>query len=408
VADTDWAFHADDSAVLEALGTGAHAASLRVYFGTVGYAELAPLAAAARKAKIRRGPQVLILPGIMGSKLGGAPPAPGASGVVWLDPLKIGAGRLLDLALPEGRRLAPVGVMLFAYARLKLQLQIQGFDTAFHPYDWRLGLEELGLALAARIAANAKPVILIGHSMGGLVARMALAMLPKRRVRKLILLGTPNFGSFAPVQALRGTYAYVRKVATLDLENSPEFLAERVFHSFPGLYQLLPGGRPRKVADLCRPARWPTAGLAPDPRLLAEVASARAKLAPPDPRMLQIAGVNRATIVNVHRKPGGFEYEMGLRGDGTVPLALALLPKLKTYYVEEWHARLPNNSEVIRAIVELIRRGRTRVLPQRWRGVTALAERIDDAALRKVGGEKIDWRRLDAHAREAILADLSS
>src|ERR1700722_5482096 len=75
----DWAFHADDDVVLDALACGEHEQSLREYFGPPAYAELSVLAAAAKRAKKSRGPRVLILPGIMGSKLGG-PIGRGAGG----------------------------------------------------------------------------------------------------------------------------------------------------------------------------------------------------------------------------------------------------------------------------------------------------------------------------------------
>jgi len=78
--DADWAFHADDGELLAALASGRQASSLRVYFGSAAYDELAPLARAAA-AVTPAGPRVLILPGIMGSRLGG----PG--GLVWIDPL---------------------------------------------------------------------------------------------------------------------------------------------------------------------------------------------------------------------------------------------------------------------------------------------------------------------------------
>jgi len=137
----DWAFHADDAAVLDALANGGHAGSLREYFGAPAYAELSALAASAKAIKKSPGPRVLILPGIMGSKLGG-PIRPGArSTVLWIDPLQIAAGRLTALTLPSGKSLEATGVLLFSYARLKLQLQIAGCDVSFYPYDWRLGLD---------------------------------------------------------------------------------------------------------------------------------------------------------------------------------------------------------------------------------------------------------------------------
>jgi pimeloyl-ACP methyl ester carboxylesterase len=402
----DWAFHADDAAVFEALGLGTHATSLREYFGAPGYAELSQLAAAARQATPRKGPRVLMLPGIMGSKLGrpGLPHA--APQVLWIDPLAIANSGLLDLALPKGRALVPMGVLLFSYARLKLRLQIAGFEMDFYPYDWRLSLDESGSALAAHIAAIGEPVHIVAHSMGGLVARMAAAKLPKRCVRKLILLATPNLGSYAPIQALRGTYPFVRKVATLDLAHTPEFLAANAFCSFPGLYQLLPVRRDLSGTDIYDAATWPANGPAPDARLLAQAESVFAALAPADSRMRQIVGVNRETVVGVRRRGNEFEYDLGMNGDGTVPLALARLPRLETYYVEETHSNLANNALVTRAVIDLLRRGRTTLLPRRWRAKHARLRRTNDAKLRLNDGGKIDWRRLNSAEREATLAEL--
>ena len=89
----DWAFHADDGAVLDALAAGTHAGSLREYFGAIVYPELAALAAAASKVRTRAGPRVLILPGIMGSRLGRENRGR-SSGVLWLDPPCIAGGGL--------------------------------------------------------------------------------------------------------------------------------------------------------------------------------------------------------------------------------------------------------------------------------------------------------------------------
>jgi pimeloyl-ACP methyl ester carboxylesterase len=407
VAEADWAFRADDGAVFDALAGARHVDCLREYFGASAHAELAVMAAAAKKAKSRGGPRVLILPGIMGSRLGRTDRG-ARSEVLWIDPLRIGAGRMTELMLPERQALQSNGVLLFSYAKLKLKLQLDGCNADFFPYDWRLGLDELGTALAARIAADRKPVTLIAHSMGGLVARMAAAKLAKRYVRKLIMLGTPNGGSFAPVQALRGTYPFVRKLATLDRKHSAEYLAEAVFGTFPGLYHLLPMPRRLDGIDLLDPRCWPADGPAPNPQLLAQVAAARKGLPRPDSRMIQIVGVNQETVVGVRRTAAGFEYALGMNGDGTVPLASALLPKLKTYFVEELHGNLANNPQVIQAAIDLVRRGRTQELPQRWNRRRGPLRSIDDVRLRMDDRGKIDWRRLNSAQREAALAELDS
>jgi pimeloyl-ACP methyl ester carboxylesterase len=411
--NADWAFHAGDAEVFDALARGRHAASLREYFGAPAYAELSAMAAAEKKMKKPRGPRVLILPGIMGSKLGGALQRTGAKTrrrapqVLWIDPLQIAAGRLTALTLPSGQALKAMGVLLFSYARLRLQLRLCGCDAGFFPYDWRLGLDELGKRLAARIESDDRPVVLVAHSMGGLVARSAARTLPKRRVRRLIMLGTPNLGSFAPVQALRGTYPFVRKMSTLDRRHSAEDLAQNVFCTFPGLYQMLPA-RQIKGVDLFDPECWPARGPVPSAHLLREAAAARAGLAPVDSRMVHIVGVNQETVIGLRRTAAGFEYAMDRNGDGTVPLSLARLPKLMCYFVDESHADLANNPRVIQAVIDVVRRGYTCALPRRWRAKPGHIRRIDDAELCREGTEKIDWRRLTPAQREAVFAALDT
>lgn len=411
--NADWAFHADDEEVLHALGCGLQMESLREYFGAPAHAELSVLAAAARKAKKTRGSRILILPGIMGSKLGGPLRRVGgrhrnpASEVLWIDPLQIAAGRLTAMALPN-QSLKPMGVLLFSYARLKLQLQIAGFDASFYAYDWRQGLKELGAKLAADIEADGRPVVLVAHSMGGLVGRMAAGILPRRLVRKLIMLGTPNQGSFAPIQALRGTYPVVRKISTLDHLHSAEDLAQHVFCTFPGLYHMLPPAQYAEGVDLFDAQSWPADGPTPRAELLAQVAGARRALAPVDSRMVHIIGVNQETVVSMRRTAAGFEYAMDRNGDGTVPVSLAKLSKLTCYFVDEAHADLANNSRVIQAVIDIVRRGRTAGLPRCWRAKPGIVRHVDDALLRLEGAGKIDWKRLTPAQREVVFAALDS
>ncbi len=157
------------------------------------------------------------------------------------------------------------------------------------------------------------------------------------------------------MQALRGTYPFVRKMSALDHEHSAEHLAESVFRTFPGLYHMLPAPKWVTGMDLYDPRCWPSDGPAPDAALLGRAAAARACLAPADSRMIHVVGVNQETVVGLRRTAGRFEYTMDRNGDGTVPLALAKLPGLKSYFVDESHANLPNNPRVIQAIIDLAR-----------------------------------------------------
>jgi hypothetical protein len=407
---SDWALHATDAQIFDALARRRHCESLREYFGARGLEELAELARAAKRAKRRAGPRVLIVPGMMGSRLCDTVRAPASRRaallrVLWVDPVRIGAGHLSRLTLPSPRSIRPRGVLLFSYAKLKLQLAIEGFDARFHAYDWRLGIDALGAALSAAIAAAGEPAVVIAHSMGALVARVAARRLPHRALKRLIMLGAPNRGALAPVLALRGSYPFVRKLSRLDLAHSPEELAAEVFGTFPGLYHLLPP-EPTPECDLLDPRSWPTQGPAPDAGLLAGVGRARAQMAAPDERMVQIVGVNRETVVSLRRTPAGFEYGSSRNGDGTVPVALALLPGLKTYFAEESHGNLANNPRIVRAIVDLVRDGSTRALKRRYVPREDGLRLIDDAELSRADGGKIDWRLLDSSQREAALADL--
>jgi hypothetical protein len=413
---SDFAFHAANAAVLDALASRRHCQSLREFFGTSLFEELSVLARAARKAKTKRAARVIVVPGMMGSRLcalRGAARAPAraaatrGSRVLWIDPRSIAAGGLKDLVLPSGKSIRARGVLLPSYARLKLQLAIEGFDARFFAYDWRLGIDRIGSALAAAIRAGDKPAVIIAHSMGALAARFAVGRLPRRKVRRLILLGAPNRGSFAPVLALRGTYPFVQRLSRLDLKHSAEHLAARIFSTFPGLYQLLPlrehSGLP---LDLLDPANWPSSGPRPDPAHLARVAQVRAGLSEPDSRMVQIVGINRETIVGLRRSGEGFEYVSSRNGDGTVPVAMALVPGLTTYYADESHGNLACSPALVEAIVELVRSGSTGTLAQRFKPHGGAEGYIDDARLGTLDRSKIDWRMLDSVQREAVMADL--
>ncbi|MFL5309071.1 MAG: lipase family alpha/beta hydrolase, partial [Myxococcales bacterium] len=381
------AFTLKPEEIERSLLTGESRGVLEDYFGPENYTQLRDLSRDASTRSVRGGPRVLILPGIMGSTLGkrGALHIPDP---LWVNPLAIAFGRLTELAL-NGRSAAisATGVVLLAYLKLKLRLKIAGFDADFFPYDWRRSLKETGTSLADAIRKDpANQVSLVVHSMGGLVARAALPATGDK-VSRLVMLGTPNYGSFAPAQVIRGTYDVVQKVAAVDLKHDAAELCTLVFNTFPGLYEMLPA--PDKFADvnLYDSAGWPPTGPKPRPGLLSGVKPVVDALAPADARFFLVAGVNQETVVGLQLNGGEFAYQVSPDGDGTVPLAFARLagiPENQIYYVEEGHGGLPNNGRVESAAIDLLATGRTTALPNVRPPSQRAARMVSESQLREM------------------------
>jgi pimeloyl-ACP methyl ester carboxylesterase len=398
-----------DSIVEQLLASGAQRRELIAYFGEAEYETLAPLARQAMSVQVTDdAPRVYIVPGIMGSQLGLLRPAPLPNDVLWIDPVDIGIGNLSLLRLPDGARIVSLGVVLFTYLRLKLQLRIAGFAPVFHDYDWRLGVDELGRRLAERLRGEPRRVMVVAHSMGGLVSRAALACEGLAHVERVVLLGTPNLGSYAPVQALRGVYAVVRKVARLAApDQSAELLAGEVFSTFPSLYHLLPPPGFDSAMDLFEMDTWPNSGPRPHVQLLQNARSLADHLAAPDERFINVVGAGQETVTRVTRRKDGFVYTITRQGDGTVPLACAALPGARTYYTNVAHSELARDPAVAQAIADVLRMGETQRLESRWsRGGRAEAQ-ISDAELRRTHTGKVDWVHMDPDARQIFLRNLN-
>ena len=402
-------FSLSDELVEEALISGEYRDLLEDYFGEEVYDELRAVATQSRRVQVRGGPRVLILPGIMGSKLGKKKRF--LDDTIWIDPVDVIAGRLKELELKAGdSAIEPLGVMLTTYLKLKLRLRLAGFDAAFHPYDWRRSLGELGAELADRIRRETKqgetvmPLYLVAHSMGGLVCRAALKVLDEgeddRCVSRLVMLGTPNYGSFSPVQALSGYHSMVRKVAALDLKHDEKDLVNDIFSTFTGLYQMLPAPDRFTGMDLYRLENWPPTGMAPRKAILEAAPAIHEYLAANDERFVLIAGVNKDTVVGVHRTADSFVFTQSPEGDGTVPLALAQLDGIKTYFVEEQHGSLPSNGDVAKAVIDILETGATEVLDRTWtprrRGVTwdISGEQLAPEPFSRRTGREINRREL--------------
>jgi len=401
-------FASRDVDIEQLLLSGERSRELIAYLGADEYRDLVKLARAARAPLAAEAPRAIIVPGIMGSQLGLIRQPPLPNDVLWVDPIDIQVGRLARLRLPGAAHIVPLGVVPYSYLRLKLQLRAAGFAAAFHAYDWRLGVDELGRAFAQWLRAQAAhPVAIVAHSMGGLVSRAALALPGTDQVRRLVLLGCPNCGSFAPVQALRGTYAVVRKIARLVLNGSAEALAGEIFNTFPSLYHMLPTSSCSGGTDLFDAAVWPRTGPQPQPQLLERARTFHGALAGPDERTAVIVGVGEATVTSVTRRNDDFVYTITRRGDGTVPAVSAALPGALTFYAPVAHSELTRDATVAAAVVDLLRQGSTRRLAAKWSSSSTAQARISDSQLRRTHAQKVDWARLAPEERRIFLQSLN-
>jgi pimeloyl-ACP methyl ester carboxylesterase len=397
-----------DSAVEQLLASGEQQRELIAYFGEAEYRALVPLAQRSMATAVPvDAPRVYVVPGMMGSQLGLLRQPPLPNDVLWIDPVDISIGHLELLKLPNGADIVPLGVVLFTYLRLKLQLRIAGFAPVFHDYDWRLGVDELGRALADRVRGETGRVMIVAHSMGALVARAALACEGMKRVERVVLLGAPNSGSYAPVQALRGVYAVVRKIARLAEHQSAESLAGEVFSTFPSLYHLLPPPGFDEALDLFDAAAWPNSGPRPDATLLTRARTLLERLAVPDERFTNVVGAGQETVTRVSRQKDGFVYTITRQGDGTVPLACAALPGARTYYTKVAHSELARDPAVAQAIADVLRSGATSLLETKWSRGSSAEARISDRELRRTHVAKVDWVHMDPDDRQAFLRNLN-
>ena len=223
---------------------------------------------------------------------------------------------------------------------------------------------------------------------------------------QVLLLGTPNLGSFAAVQALRGTYAVVRKIARLAQHTDAEALAAGIFSTFPSLYELLPW-MPGMRADLFARASWPRRGPQPHKALLRAARAAREALAPLDERCTLIAGVGQETVTAIARRGDDFLYTITRHGDGTVPVASAAPAGARALYAQVAHSDLTRDARVAETIVDLLRDGSSGRLPALWHTRSRASAHLSDAALRRTHTRKVDWPALGPEERRLYLENLN-
>jgi hypothetical protein len=209
------------------------------------------------------------------------------------------------------------------------------------------------------------------------------------------------------VQALRGTYAVVRKIARLVKGGSAEAMAEEIFTTFPSLYHMLPTAERHGGASLLELGGWPDSDPRPSPALLATARTFRESLPSADARHAVIVGIGQETVTAATLRKDEFEYTITRNGDGTVPAVSGELPGALTHYASVAHSDLTRDPMVAAAVVDLLQKGSTRRLPTRWARRSRAEARIRDSQLRLTHIDKVDWTRLEPEERRAFLQNLN-
>lgn len=343
-------------------------------------------------------PLNLILPGIMGTEL-----AFWNNDRVWIDLGDFACGNFPALGLaeeapeqqsypePGSKHVFPLGPLRDFYGDLADELQRRGELVLPMGYDWRKPIRIAAEVLAKRLEKewpddSPRPLRIVAHSMGGLVARAMFARDPKLRERferssqnRLLMLGTPNAGSMAIAKALLGDNKQIGWISLLAPQSEQELLT--VAATFPGFHELLPQmGRiwekqsvwatlfeQHRIPASKRPflAAW---AMTRATQGRTELRNSIATL--PFRNTVYVAGfvdpmARDATVVDIDEHG---EYVRG-PGDGTVSYRSGLIEGVPTYYANAPHGDLPSYRRAFTAYFELLERGETNLLPMDWRNL---------------------------------------
>lgn len=347
--------------------------ALRSHFGDERYRRLhvAALRQTSRRATRTVKGNVVVIHGIMGGELTDF--RDDDSDHIWARVFALIGGKVSRLKLSADAetdadskyQIRASGIMKRSYGEILLELAEQWNVQAFW-YDWRKDLKLAAKELDAKIRVwygPDAPVHLVAHSMGGLVARTFIRDFPERWEKmsgdagqggRLIMLGTPNHGSFAIPQVITGLEGMVRKLAVVDLKHGLDELLP-VFNTFLGSYQMMPS-----------PLVMPEIKWLYDAPVYAPIAVSQAHLdralkhheslarIVDVQRMIYVAGFDQPTFAGFKKKQPAAKdaYIVTADGDGRVPHRLGLLKdkhgkEVATYYIKEGHGDLPANDRVI-------------------------------------------------------------
>ncbi len=327
-------------------------------------------------------PEIVYLHGIMGSHLENAL---GFGFRVWFHALAFARGNVAEKLTLEadgftdarpGLRLGPDGQLKLKYGKASRKWRRRGFVVHELAYDWRkpvaASADQLHAFIEARAAAHPdKKLVLVAHSMGGLVSSLYAHRHPEweSRIERAVFVGSPLGGSYAPIEAVLGVYPFFRTLAKLSRDDGIEDLA-KLAPTLPGLMEMLPSAElfPNDP-DYRSAATW--GGIGPLQKWL-DLSGATSEAVLSSPLLARTSGIvsgRFGTVVSARTENGGLVA--GSRngaGDGTVPLRAAAISQLKELYEatgDKRHADMLNDKVVIGAAADLVSTGATTALDRR-------------------------------------------
>jgi pimeloyl-ACP methyl ester carboxylesterase len=267
--------------------------------------------------------------------------------------------KLQDPSARPSRIISNVSCVDF-YRPLQSLLAQLGFGTSDekvlleHPYDWRLDLFDLAEGLAAALdTVSADRIVIVAHSMGGLISRLLLETPDYRgrpwfpKITAFLALATPHNG--APLALAR--------VLGLDSAlgiSAADFKKLAANPAYPSGYQLLPApgedacwnvapGADLAPLDFYDDAVATSLGMAP--ALVKRAGAVHEALksgdAPDHVRYFYFSGTGHKTVTRVNIN--GSEAKMVMTqdaGDGTVPMWSSLPRTVQKQIVVNEHANV--------------------------------------------------------------------
>ena len=376
-----------------------------------GFEPIGPLSWAGQDSSGRRGaargdpssaaakPAVFVLPGILSSNLAVEDKR------IWLSLRLVGGLGQLRYRQGVADGVRPDGPIALVYDKLIEHLGATHEVIPF-AYDWRRPIEDearrladaVEQALAAR-QSSGQPVRLLAHSMGGVLARTMQLERPETFARlmaldgaRFVMLGTPNGGSWAPMQVLSGDDTFGNALAVFGSPMANQG-ARQLMAEMPGFMQLQaeladPAHALSQQATWQRLAEQDLAAVrqinswhryggeseeaayewgVPTQAVLDQALALRRKLDVQRDTVLPSFAAKTCLVVGqAPRTPVGFELgQSGLDyldagdGDGRVPLRSALLPGVRTWLLRVSHGDLPSEQSAFDAFVDLLQTGET-------------------------------------------------